>query len=68
MSLVKEIPVLVVSRQLEISDKRLWRFINYLKVMLAVVFKKALLKPIGKAHTTLERPAERSQSLVERAT
>ncbi|MBF7054786.1 ISL3 family transposase [Halomonas sp. KAO] len=29
MSLVKEMPVLAVSRQLEISDKRLWRIVHY---------------------------------------
>nr|WP_163500299.1 ISL3 family transposase [Halomonas socia] len=29
MSLVKEMPVLAVSRQLEISDKRLWRIVHH---------------------------------------
>ena len=29
MSLVKEMPVLAVSRQLEMSDKRLWRIVHH---------------------------------------
>jgi len=29
MSLVKEMPVLAVPRQLEISDKRLWRIVRH---------------------------------------
>ncbi|GAA3903251.1 hypothetical protein GCM10022228_11910 [Halomonas cibimaris] len=29
ISLIKEMPVLAVSRQLEIADKRLWRIVHY---------------------------------------
>ncbi|MGJ7459027.1 transposase [Halomonas sp. MA07-2] len=35
-----------------------WRITNYLKVMQATVSEKPLLKPMGKALTTLERHAE----------
>tara|TARA_R110001583_G_scaffold113099_1_gene263460 strand:- start:10267 stop:10530 length:264 start_codon:yes stop_codon:yes gene_type:complete len=63
MSPVKEKPVLAVSRQLEISGKRLWRIVHHyvgrmLKAMQAAVSEKPLLKPMEKALATLELHAD----------
>tara|TARA_R110001606_G_scaffold101973_3_gene223714 strand:- start:1083 stop:1355 length:273 start_codon:yes stop_codon:yes gene_type:complete len=51
MSLVKEMPVLAVSRQLEMSDKRLWRIEHHYvgrmleKLDLSKVARAAWMKP-----------------------